>query len=367
MRFPTLDGDYAKIAEPEATRMLHFAIEHGVNYLDTAYHYHGGNGELFVGRALKNDYRKRVRLATKMPCWLVKTAADFDKYLNEQLGKLQTDHIDFYLLHALSGERWPQVRDLGVLEWAERAIADGRIGHIGFSFHDKYAVFQEIIDAYDGWTFCQIQYNYMDVKEQAGIRGLQYAAARGLAVVIMEPLLGGRLANPPEAVQEIWDAAPTRRAPADWGLRWLWNQAEVSVVLSGMSAMQHVTENIASAENARINSLTEPELALIDRVRTKYQEICPVPCTRCEYCLPCPNEVNIPRLFELLNHGVMYNELERARKQYQELPETTRADMCIQCLQCESLCPQGIPISEWLVRVDEILGQGQPYELRATG
>ncbi|OIO94527.1 MAG: aldo/keto reductase [Anaerolineae bacterium CG2_30_64_16] len=367
MRFPTLDGDYAKIAEPEATRMLHLAIEHGVNYLDTAYPYHGGNGELFVGRALKNDYRKRVRLATKMPCWLVKTAADFDKYLNEQLGKLQTDHIDFYLLHALSGERWPQVRDLGVLEWAERAIADGRIGHIGFSFHDKYAVFQEIIDAYDGWTFCQIQYNYMDVKEQAGIRGLQYAAARGLAVVIMEPLLGGRLANPPEAVQEIWDAAPTRRAPADWGLRWLWNQAEVSVVLSGMSAMQHVTENIASAENARINSLTEPELALIDRVRTKYQEICPVPCTRCEYCLPCPNEVNIPRLFELLNHGVMYNELERARKQYQELPETTRADMCIQCLQCESLCPQGIPISEWLVRVDEILGQGQPYELRATG
>jgi len=367
MRFPTLDGDYAKIAEPEATRMLHLAIEHGVNYLDTAYPYHGGNGELFVGRALKNDYRKRVRLATKMPCWLVKTAADFDKYLNEQLGKLQTDHIDFYLLHALSGERWPQVRDLGVLEWAERAIADGRIGHIGFSFHDKYAVFQEIIDAYDGWTFCQIQYNYMDVKEQAGIRGLQYAAARGLAVVIMEPLLGGRLANPPEAVQEIWDAAPTRRAPADWGLRWLWNQAEVSIVLSGMSAMQHVTENIASAENARINSLTEPELALIDRVRTKYQEICPVPCTRCEYCLPCPNEVNIPRLFELLNHGVMYNELERARKQYQELPETTRADMCIQCLQCESLCPQGIPISEWLVRVDEILGQGQPYELRATG
>jgi len=367
MRFPTLDGDYAKIAEPEATRMLHLAIEHGVNYLDTAYPYHGGNGELFVGRALKNDYRKRVRLATKMPCWLVKTAADFDKYLNEQLGKLQTDHIDFYLLHALSGERWPPVRDLGVLEWAERAIADGRIGHIGFSFHDKYAVFQEIIDAYDGWTFCQIQYNYMDVKEQAGIRGLQYAAARGLAVVIMEPLLGGRLANPPEAVQEIWDAAPTRRAPADWGLRWLWNQAEVSVVLSGMSAMQHVTENIASAENARINSLTEPELALIDRVRTKYQEICPVPCTRCEYCLPCPNEVNIPRLFELLNHGVMYNELERARKQYQELPETTRADMCIQCLQCESLCPQGIPISEWLVRVDEILGQGQPYELRATG
>ena len=367
MRFPTLDGDYAKIAEPEATRMLHLAIEHGVNYLDTAYPYHGGNGELFVGRALKNGYRKRVRLATKMPCWLVETAADFDKYLNEQLGKLQTDHIDFYLLHALSGERWPQVRDLGVLEWAERAIADGRIGHIGFSFHDKYAVFQEIIDAYDGWTFCQIQYNYMDVKEQAGIRGLQYAAARGLAVVIMEPLLGGRLANPPEAVQEIWDAAPTRRAPADWGLRWLWNQAEVSVVLSGMSAMQHVTENIASAENARINSLTEPELALIDRVRTKYQEICPVPCTRCEYCLPCPNEVNIPRLFELLNHGVMYNELERARKQYQELPETTRADMCIQCLQCESLCPQGIPISEWLVRVDEILGQGQPYELRATG
>jgi len=347
--------------------MLHHAIEHGVNYLDTAYPYHGGTSELFLSRALQNGYRKRVRLATKMPCWLVKTTADFDKYLNEQLGKLQTDHIDFYLLHALSGTRWAQMRDLGVLDWAERAIADGRIGHIGFSFHDKYAAFQEIIDAYDGWTFCQIQYNYMDIEEQAGTRGLQYAASKGLAVVIMEPLLGGRLANPPEAVQEIWDAAPTRRAPADWGLRWLWNQPEVSVVLSGMSTMQHVIDNIASAEDARIDSLTASEQALIDRVRAKYQAICPIPCTRCEYCLPCPNGVNIPRLFELLNDGVMHNRIGQAQQQYAQLPAEEKAALCVQCLQCEALCPQQIPISEWLVRVDEILGQGQPYELRPMG
>ncbi len=361
MRFPTLNDDYAKIDEPEATRMLHYAIDHGLNYLDTAYPYHGGNSELFVGRALKNGYRKRVRLATKMPCWLVETTADFDKYLNEQLGKLQTDPIDFYLLHTLNEKRWTQVRDLGVLDWAERAITDGRIGHIGFSFHDKYEVFQGIVDAYDGWTFCQIQYNYMDVEEQAGTKGLRYAAARGLAVVIMEPLLGGRLANPPAVVQEIWDDAPAKRAPADWALQWLWNQPEVSVVLSGMSAMQHVTENIASAETATVNALTEAELAIVDRVRAKYQEICPVPCTRCEYCLPCPNGIRIPRLFALLNDGVMHNRIEDARRQYEQLSAEEKADVCVQCRQCEPLCPQRIPISDWLIRVDAILGQGQPY------
>jgi predicted aldo/keto reductase-like oxidoreductase len=215
MRFPIIGSERANIDEPEATRMLYYAIEHGVNYLDTAYTYHDGNSESFVGWVLTGSYRQKVRLATKLPCWKVEVPADFDRLLTEQLARLQTDHIDFYLLHGLDQKSWHKMRDMDVLEWAEGAIADGRIGHLGFSFHDEYVVFQEIVDAYDRWAFCQIQYNYMDVENQAGTKGLRYAASKGLAVVIMEPLLGGRLVDPPEPIQELWDTAAQKRAPAD--------------------------------------------------------------------------------------------------------------------------------------------------------
>jgi len=362
MRFPTKGDDPSDIDEPEATRMLHYAIDHGVNYIDTAYPYHGGNSELFVGRALQGGYREKVRLATKLPCWKVETSEDLDKYLNEQLEKLQTDHIDFYLLHALNEKSWHKVRDLGVLDWAEGAIADGRIGHLGFSFHDKYEVFQEIVDAYDGWTFCQIQYNYMDIENQAGTKGLRYAASKGLALVIMEPILGGRLVNPPESIQELWSSAAKKRAPADWALQWLWDQPEVSVVLSGMSAMEHVEENVVSAGASGINTLTAEELALVGRARDRYRELCPISCTKCGYCMPCPNGVNIPRNFEIYNEGVMYDKPDHARKAYDPwLSEDERASACIQCRECEELCPQSILISEWMPRVHEVLGEGRPY------
>ncbi len=367
MRLPTKDGDSSKIDEPEATKMVHYAIDHGVNYVDTAYPYHGGNSELFVGRALQGGYREKVKLATKLPCWLVESAKDFDKYLNEQLQKLQTEHIDFYLLHGLNQQRWPKMRDLGVMERAEKAMEDGRIGHICFSFHDKVEVFKEIVDAYDGWTHCQIQYNYMDIENQAGTEGLRYAASKGLAVVIMEPILGGRLVDPPQPIQDLWEAAPKKRAPADWALQWLWNQPEVSVVLSGMSAMQHVEENVASAGTSGIGTLTDEELAFIGQVRTKYEELCPIPCTKCEYCLPCPNGVNIPRNFELYNEGVMYEKPDHARTGYTMwFPEPERADQCIQCRECEEKCPQGIPISEWMPVVHQVLGEGQAYDACPT-
>jgi predicted aldo/keto reductase-like oxidoreductase len=340
--------------------MLRYAIDHGLNYVDTAYPYHGGNSELVVGRVLKGGYREKVRLATKLPCWLVKAPEDFDRYLNEQLEKLQTDHIDFYLLHALNQKSWPKMHDLDVLERAEKAIADGRIRHLGFSFHDKYEVFKEIVDAYH-WTLCQIQYNYMDVENQAGTKGLKYAASKGLAVVIMEPILGGRLVNPPQPIQDLWNTAAKKRAPADWALQWLWNQPEVSVVLSGMSAMQHVQENVASADASGIGTLTEEELALIERVRDRYQELCPIPCTKCEYCMPCPNGVNIPRNLETYNEGVIYDKPDYVRRAYTWMPEEERASACIQCRECEELCPQGILISEWMPRVHAVLGEGQPY------
>ncbi len=357
MRLPILNQDPSQIDEAEATRMVRYAIDHGVNYVDTAYPYHRENSERFLGRALQDGYRQRIRLATKMPCWKIETADDFDRYLDEQLEKLQTDHVDFYLLHGLNAERGPQMRDLGVFGWAEGAIADGRIGHLGFSFHDKVEVFQEIVDASDLWTFCQIQYNYMDIEEQAGTQGLQYAAARGLAVVIMEPLRGGRLTqNIPPSVQDLWDSAPVKRTPADWALQWVWNQPEVSLLLSGMSAMQQVEENVESAGRSGPGTLTTEDLALIDRVREAYRELCAIPCTACEYCLPCPSGVNIPRIFDIYNDLMMYGDEGRARMFYEWVDEKARADLCIECGECLEKCPQGIDIPEWLKKAHEVLG-----------
>jgi len=361
MRLPRTGDDPGDIDEPLATRMIRQAIDQGLNYLDTAYPYHGGKSEPFVGRVLKDGYRDKVRLATKLPCWLVEKREDFDKYLNEQLQRLEVEHIDFYLLHSLNKKTWAKVRDLGVLLWAEGALADGRIGYLGFSFHDDNEVFTEIVDAYD-WTFCQIQYNYMDIDRQAGAKGLHYAASKGLAVVIMEPLLGGRLARPPARIQALWEGAARKRSAADWALQWLWHQPEVSVVLSGMSAMSHVEENLASAGASGVGTLSDDELALVARVREAYSEVCPIPCTQCNYCMPCPSGVDIPRVLEVFNEGVMHEDPEGARRSYGFMDEDKRADQCTQCHECEEVCPQHIPVSEWMVHAEEVLVQGRPYE-----
>jgi predicted aldo/keto reductase-like oxidoreductase len=360
MRLPVIDSDHSKINEPQATRMLRYAIDHGVNYVDTAYPYHQGTSETFVGRALQDGYRQRVKLATKLPSWLVKAPEDFDQYLNEQLGRLQMETIDFYLLHGLDEEKWHKLRDLNVLNWAEKAMADGRIGHLGFSFHDRYQVFQEIVDAYDQWTFCQIQYNYMDEEHQAGTKGLKYAADKGLAVVVMEPIRGGQLArNLPQAVMELFDSAARKRSPADWALQWVWSHPEVSLVLSGMSTLEQVKQNVASASQSGPGTLRADELALIARVRDKYRELCPIPCTQCQYCLPCPSGVNIPRVLEIYNEAIMYNDRRRARALYNWLKEEERADSCTQCAQCEELCPQEIEIVKWLAQAHHSLGESQ--------
>ena len=276
MRLPVIAGGYGRVDEPEAIRILRYAIDKGVNYIDTAYGYHGGMSERVVGRALQDGYREKVSLATKMPHWHVKENADFDRILSEQLDKLQTDVIDFYLLHALGAESWKAMCALDVLPWLEKARASGRIHHLGFSFHDNLAAFKEIVDGF-AWDFAQIQYNYIDIENQAGTAGLKYAAERGLGVVVMEGLLGGRLVNPPEVIQAIWDGSPTRRSPADWALQWLWNQREVSVVLSGMSSMQQVVENLTSADTSGINHLGAEDLARVDQVRSAVQRPVPDP------------------------------------------------------------------------------------------
>ena len=368
MRLPTEDG--GKINESEATKMLHYAIDNGVNYVDTAYPYHDGASEVFVGKALKGGYREKVRVATKLPVWMVETAVDFDKYLNEQLERLQLDYVDFYLLHSLNKENWPKMRDLGVLRWAEKAISDGRFRHLAFSYHDDAETFTQIIDDYD-WSMCQIQYNYMDEENQAGVKGLKYAASKGIAVVVMEPLLGGKLVNPPEPVQSIWDSAAKKRTPADWALQWIWNQPEVSTVLSGMSTMEQVKENIALANNSSIGTLTPDELALYPKVRAKYQELTAISCTNCRYCMPCPQNIDIPGNFGLYNDGIAFDKPEQSRGQYgwwkyaHEVqgifPHDIRAAQCIECGACEANCPQSIPISKWMKTIHEVLGEGKPY------
>lgn len=356
MRLPLSGEKSSEIDKHEASRMLEYAINNGVNYLDTAYGYHGGESEKFLGRFLKNGLREKIKLASKLPSWLVKKADDFDTLLNEQLEKLQTEHIDFYLLHALNTRNWTNIRDFGVLEWAETAISDGRIGYLGFSFHDYYEIFKEIVDSYDDWTFCQIQFNYMDITNQAGTRGLRYAASKGIAMVIMEPLLGGRLVDPPESIQEIWDTTQSKRTPADWALQWVWDQPEVSIVLSGMSTMDHVVENVESANTSGISSLTQDELDLIDAVRDKYIQISPIPCTKCEYCLPCPHGVNIPENFVIYNSGIMYEKIESAQISYNLwFAEEDRANNCQECYECEEKCPQNIKITEWLPKIHRIL------------
>jgi predicted aldo/keto reductase-like oxidoreductase len=356
MRLPYLPnetGNWADIDELQATEMVRHAIERGVNYIDTAYPYHEGNSERFLGRALQDGYREKVKLATKMPCWLVEKSGDFDDLLDEQLEKLQTDHVDFYLLHALWRERWDRMQEMDALAWAEKALADGRIGHLGFSFHGTLPLFKEVIDAYD-WTMCQIQYNLLNEDVQAGTEGLAYAAERGVAVVIMEPLLGGALVNPPPDVQRVWGEAG--QSLADVALRWLWDKPQVSVVLSGMSTLEQVWQNLESAERSSVDGLTEEERDLVARVQEAYKGLDSIPCTKCAYCQPCPNGVNIPRNFELYNQAAVYGNENLARSLYNyHMPETERAGACIACGECETKCPQQIEIGDWMERVHEKL------------
>ncbi len=363
MRLPTEGsatcGDKlsGNIDETEAIRMIRYAIDEGVNYLDTAYGYHKGNSETVTGKALKDGYRNKVMLASKSPVWLLSKAEDFGSKLDEQLKKLQTDHIDFYLFHGLSKERWRDIiLKLDIIKCAEDAKLAGKINYIGFSFHDKYDVFTEIIDGYDKWDLCQIQYNYMDFENQAGTKGLKYAASKGLPVIIMEPQLGGRLANPPKTIQTIFNEYGVKRSPSYWALQWLWNQPEVSVVLSGMSNMKQVKDNIAYANDSGEGLFGSEELDIIERVRLKYNERAVIPCTACGYCMPCPNNVNIPRNFELYNDSVIYEDVTGSHTVYNNFfNEANRSSACIQCKICEEKCPQKISISEWMPIVHNTL------------
>jgi predicted aldo/keto reductase-like oxidoreductase len=364
MRLPPAEGEQAggRIDEPAATAMIRTAIDAGINYLDTAYPYHNGESEPVVGRALCNGYREKVFLATKLPSWLIAGRQDMDRYLDEQLRKLATDHIDFYLLHGLGAETWENLSRLGVLEFLDSARADGRIRYPAFSFHDQFPVFREIVDAYE-WTFAQIQYNYMDEQFQAGTQGLKYAAGKGLGIVVMEPLRGGLLAGDVPAIHQHLVDAPVKRTPSEWGLRWVWNHPEVTVALSGMSAMEQLAENLATAAQGLPGSLSPAELAVVEKMRETFASRVKIPCTGCRYCMPCEHGVDIPACFMYYNQAHAYEAKEKAAGVYLWALNGSFsggvpgfASCCVECGECEEKCPQHLPIRDYLKNTAEYFG-----------
>jgi predicted aldo/keto reductase-like oxidoreductase len=363
-RFSLMGADTA-----ESMRIIQRGVDKGINYIDTAWFYHLGESEKVLGQALNNGYREKVKLVTKLPMPLVRKTEDFDRFLNQQLKRLETDYLDIYLFHALNAGQFEKVKRLGLIQKMEGAQRQGKIQHIGFSFHDTQPVFREIIDYYD-WDMTQIQYNYMDTAIQATTDGLEYAHSKGIAVVIMEPIKGGTLANPPAEALEVMNAATSRRTPVDWALQFLWNRPEVAVVLSGMGNQQMVDENCASAARSGVNSLDPEEDAVITRLAEIYRQKILVPCTACEYCMPCPTGVNIPQNFAILNNYSFTDGWRRrwqAHRGYKKLVDSKElinkerpngnASLCVDCGQCLEKCPQSINIPVELEKTHAILGK----------
>lgn len=342
MRFPqTPEG---KIDEKEAERMLDTAIQAGVTYIDTAYPYHNGDSEPFVGRVLKKYDRSSFYLATKLPVWKLEKAGDASDIFEEQLKRLDVDYVDFYLLHSLDKEKWETVKRLEILPYLEKMRSEGKIRYIGFSFHDEYEVFEEIITSYP-WDFCQIQYNYIDKDIQAGDRGYVLAEKLEIPMVIMEPIKGGSLSNLPEEVAAPFKEARPNDSISSWALRWVASKPNVHVVLSGMSTMEQVEDNLATFK--KFESLSDQEQEIVAGVAKAIKARTKNGCTGCAYCMPCPHGINIPRNFRIWNDYSMYGNQAAARGAYfVQLPESERADKCKLCGKCEKVCPQSLSIRE---------------------
>lgn len=362
MRFSQKAG---KIDMEKAEQEIMEAYNTGVNYYDTAYIYPGS--EVALGEILdKNQIREKVYIATKLPQYLVKQPASMEKYFNEQLKRLKTDYIDFYLMHMLTDiVAWENLKKLGVVEWLEEKKKSGAIRQVGFSYHGNTDMFCQLVDAYD-WDFCQIQYNYLDEHSQAGRKGLDYAASKGIPVIIMEPLRGGRLVNNlPQEAQNQFDSYAVKRSPAEWAFRWLWDQPEVTCVLSGMNSMEMVQENVRVASEVQIGEFGDTEKKIIENVVNAIRSSVKVGCTGCGYCMPCPKNVDIPGVFAAYNRSATEGKINALREHIMctlMRKEPTCASNCIECGKCEQHCPQGIEIRKELKNAKRAL-EGPIYQI----
>lgn len=359
MRFERIKKDDGAdvIDEGKAIELIRYAIDHGVNYLDTAYCYDGS--EAVVGKVLRDGYREKVTLVTKLAVWEAHSYEDYEKLLDEQLRRLQTDCIDVYLLHGMSQDNWGNVQRYGGLKFLDEMQKKGKIKHKGFSIHSDFEHFKEVVDAYD-WDMCMIQLNYVDEHHQAGVEGLKYAAQKGLPVVIMESQKGGLLStNLPIEAQKLFDEYPVRRTPAEWAFRWLYNKPEITVILSGLNTLNQLKENLGIFENAETNVMTEDEIKLIDKVRSVFTGKIKVGCTGCKYCLPCPSGVNIPEVFKIYNDSSIFNNLDFCRMIYDLVLTSagSNAEKCQECGRCETMCPQSIKIAGRLKEAHAVLGK----------
>jgi len=357
MRLPTVYDPVQEKDVPDekkAIENLRYAIDHGVNYVDSAYNYMGGQSEVIIGKAMKDGYREKAYVATKSPVMFYDSPESFDKLLNEQLTRLDMDCIDFYLFHGLKDTFLEKVIEYGAFDRMRQAKKDGKIKYMGFSFHDNLDSFKKIVDAFE-WDFCQIQLNYFDSEYQAGVEGLKYAAEKGLGVVIMEPLRGGFLAELPPEIKAVFK--DTGKTPIETAFNWLWDKPEVTLTLSGMGAMEQVVENLGYAEKAQVGMLTEKDKAAVAEAKKMLQAIETVPCTSCRYCAVCPNDVAIPEIFEAINTYYTKKSIGTPRKLYkiEARKHGNDATACIGCRACENVCPQHILISELLPKIHEIL------------
>ena len=362
MRLPMKDGgrsnsrvDKSLIDVDASVAMIREAIDNGLDYLDTAYPYVGGVAEKVLGLALKDGYREKVRIATKTTPWLQNDEGDFEKMMSEQFERIGTDYFDFYMIHSINDDSWRnKVLPLGLVDKLFAAKRDGKVGHVGFSFHDNIDLFKEIVD-YAPWDFCQIQLNYFDMGYQAGIEGLKYAASKGLGVIIMEPLRGGYLADIPQDVSEILGKG---KNPVEHALDFLWDMPEVSLVLSGMYSSEQVRENMEYASRSNVGMLSDEERAAFAKARERLLAYGMIPCTGCAYCMPCPKGICIPNNFAVYNEYCTHKNLARAKDAYKITVPLfgERASDCVGCRSCEKLCPQNIEISAWLNKIDEMFG-----------
>ena len=348
MRFNGAASGDSIIDEQKAISLIRQAVDGGVTYLDTAYVYLDKTSEIVLGKALQDGYRDRVTIATKMPAEHVHNRAEMEALLETELKKLQTDHIDFYLMHGIDKEKWEYFKSIGAPEFFDDMKRAGKIRYKCFSFHGPYEEFEYILQAYD-WDMVQIQYNFMDINNQAGTKGLELAGKLGIPVVIMEGLLGGRLAKAPDNVQALYDAFPVKRSPVEWGFRWLCNRPEIAVVLSGCNEKEQIDENLRIFDTVEPGIMDEEELQLMDNVREAYLSRTKIGCTGCRYCMPCPNGVNIPGIFSAWNNHSLYNtDLKNDWDLKQIREKDSGADRCVSCGACEAACPQHLGIIEGL-------------------